>query len=226
MAESFRKDQIYQNVSVQPVRVEGYSIVSVEARNLSGGRYKRDHQRLIAGPETAAQGQTIIYSDTYSNAPRPTTYAYARHDVDQPTFLSRLDEFVATAILVDFPELRNSPARCVIQTRDDLHETKFESYSEAVASLKAVPLIFARLYFAFGDMTVEFKEAPFIIDNELELLSSGILRKPVASPLFSFDVSNSDTWLSFLLSIHWARRLFPVSVLRSIARMSTPAVVE
>ena len=173
---------------------------------------------------TEAGGQTIIYSDTYMTDRLPTTYGYARHDVEQQTFLSLLDEFITTAVLVEFPELRNSSARCVIQTRNDHKKEEFPSYGEAIASLKSLSLLFVRIYFLFGDMTVEFQESPLIVKNELDLADRGMLRRAIASPLVAFDFSKSDIWSSFLTSVHWARSLLPVDVLRKIARMAARVV--
>jgi hypothetical protein len=215
----------YHNLKVEDGRVDGYSIVTVEVPDLREGRYARHHQRIIGGPKTPADGRTIIYADTYAEAPRAPTYAYARHDVDQEAFFTLLEGFIGAAILVDFPELRNKTARCVIQTRENLRQVDFESYLTAVTSLKSTPLQFARLYFVFGDMTVEFKPKPSLIKGELDFVSRGVLPRAVESPLFAFDVSRSDIWLSFLMSVHWARNLFPVSVLRSIVGMAAPAVV-
>ena len=225
MNESSSEFSAYQHIKVEPRRVEDYAVVTVEVPDLKEGRYKRDHRRIIGGLETPAKGRTIIYSDTYTDAPRPTTYAYARHDVNQDKFFSLLQEFISGAILVDFPELRNSRARCVIQSSEGLRHAEFESYFSAVSSLKETPLTFARLYFVFGDITVEFRPTPSLVGGELSSVSRGILPRAVESPLIAFDVSNSDIWLSFLMSVHWARDLFPSDVLRSIVGMAAPATV-
>jgi hypothetical protein len=207
MVESSSGDGVYRNVLVETLHVEGYTVVSVEVPSLHEGRYKRSHQRIVAGVGTAADGQTVIYSDTYTDAPRPTTFAYARHDVDQQAFLSLLEEFIGSAILIEFPELRNSPARCVVQTVDDLQQVEFGSYSEAITSMKALPLLFARFYFAFGDMTVDFTDHHVVVRDELASIDQRILRRAVASPLMSFNASNSEIWASFLLSVHCSRFL-------------------
>lgn len=225
MDESPSENRAYQHLKIEDTSVDGYSIVAVEVPDLKEGRYTRHHQRVIGGRKTPADGRTIIYADTYTNAPEEPTYAYARHDLHQEAFLTLLEEFVGASILIEFPELRNKTARCVIQTREDLREVEFESYLSAISSLKSIPLQFARLYFVFGDMTVEFKTKPSLVKDELDFVSRGLLVRAVESPLFAFDVSNSEIWLSFLLSVHWARRLFPVSVLRSIIAMAAPKMV-
>lgn len=215
----------YQHVKGEERRVDEYSVVTAEVPPLKEGRYTRQHQRVIGGLSSPVRGRTLIYSDTYTDAPDTPTFAYARHDLDQQTFLARLEEFVNSAILLDFPELRNAAARCVIQTDEELREAEFESYAAAVTAMKSIPLLFARLFFVFGDMTVEFKPNPSFVEGELDSLSLGVLTRAVESPLFCFDVSKSDIWFPFLVSIHWARELFPVPTLRSIVAMATPAQV-
>ncbi len=224
MDDSKPRLQTYDKLKVEDRDVDGFSVVAVEVPNLTEGRYPRQHQRIIGGAGTPAQGRTIIYADTYMGAPNEPTYAYARHDVDQEAFFTLLEEFIGAAILVDFPELRNSPARCVVQASDDLRQEEFESYVAAVSSLKSTPLQFARLYFKFGDITVEFKRRPSLVNGELDCVSRGVLPRAVESPLFAFDISTSEVWLTFLMSVHWARNLIPIAVLRSIVGMAARAV--
>jgi hypothetical protein len=218
------ESRTYQNLRVEETQIADYPLVVVEVANLPEGRYVRSHQRVIGGGETPISGHAMIYSDTYSGAPQEPTYSYARHDVDQQRFFSLLDEFVSTAMLIDYPELRSGSAKCVVQTLDELKEVEYESYPTAARSLQSIPLIFARINFPFGDMTVEFKPETSIPGGELDLVSRGMLTKQIESPLFAFDASKSDLWPSFLTSIHWARHLVEPEVLRAILRLAARAI--
>jgi hypothetical protein len=220
MADASAQLPAYENVKVEELSVGRHSIVRVEVPAVSEGKYPRQHTRIIGGGGTPADGRVLIYSDTYSGAPRSPTFAYARHDVKQEEFLSLLETFITTAILVDFSELRGRVVRCVMQTATDLQDTEFPSHDAAIAALRAVPLLFSRIYFPFGDMTVEFGDKPSLVTNELDLIHEGKLARAVESPLFSFDASTSETWQNFLLDIHWARRLFPPDVLRQVTAMA------
>jgi hypothetical protein len=215
---------MYENVKIETRQIEEYSVVTAEVPEFRDGRYPRLHLRVMGGAGTPAEGRTMIDSDTYAGAPGSPTFAYARHDLDQQTFLSRLEEFVSTVILVDFSELRGASARCVMQTAEELRAVEFESYLAAIAAMRAQPLIFARLYFVFGDISIDFAAQPTIVENDLAAASSGLLPKAVESPLFAFDASRSDVWFPFLTSVHWARELFPVEVLRSMLVMAAPAL--
>lgn len=214
----------YENVKVEELSVDSHSVIRVEVPPVSEGKYPRQHTRIIGGNGTPALGEALIYTDTYSSAPKSPTFAYARHDSKQAEFLSLLEIFITTAILVDFSELRASSVRCVIQTATDLQDSEFPSYDAAIAALRAVPLLFSRIYFPFGDMTVEFGDKPSLVKNDLDLIDQGKLPRAVESPLSSFDTSTSETWQKFLLEIHWARRLFPAEVLRQVIAMAAPVV--
>jgi hypothetical protein len=214
----------YENVKVEEVSVDGYSTIRVEVPAVSEGKYPREHTRIIGGDGTPALGRPLIYSDTYPAAPDSPTFAYARHDSKQSEFLSHLEIFITTVILIDVSELRASQVRCVIQTATDLQDTVFPSLDAAIAALRAMPLLFSRIYFPFGDMTVEFLDNPSVVSNELDLIDQGKLPRAVESPLFSFDASKSDIWQRLLLEIHWARRLFPADVLRQVIAMATRVV--
>jgi len=220
MADTPAQLPAYENVKVEELSVDSYSIVRVEVPAVPEGKYPRQHTRIIGGDGTPADGRALIYSDTYSAAPRSPTFAYARHDVKQTEFLSLLETFITTANLVDFSELRGRVVRCVIQTATDLQDTEFPSLDAAIAALRAVPLLFSRIYFPFGDMTVEFGDKPSLVTNELDLIHQGKLARAVESPLFSFDASTSETWQTFLRDIHWARHLFPHDVLRQVTAMA------
>jgi hypothetical protein len=224
MADTPAQYPAYENVKIEELSVDSNSIVRVEVPAVSEGKYPRQHTRVIGGDKTPAVGRALIYSDTYSTAPQSPTFAYARHDVNQAEFLSLLETFITTAILMDFSELRGSTVRCVIQTATDLQDTEFPSYDAAVAALRAVPLMFSRIYFPFGDMTVEFVDKPSLVINELNLIHQGQLARAVDAPLFSFDASTSDTWQHFLLDIHWARRLFHPDVLRQVTAMAVQQI--
>ena len=210
----------YENVKVEELSVDSHSIVRVEVPAVSEGKYPREHTRIIGGERTPADGRALIYSDTYSAAPQSPTFAYARHDVKQADFLYLLEAFITTVILVDFSELRGRAVRCVIQTATDIQDTEFSSHDAAIAALRDVPLMFSRMYFPFGDMTVEFVDKPSLVTDELQLIHQGKLARAVESPLFSFDASTSEIWQNFLLGVHWARRLFPPEVLRQITAMA------
>jgi hypothetical protein len=225
MDEPLPDREMYENVKVETRQVGEYSVVTAEVPEFSDGRYARIHLRVIGETGTPAEARAIIYSDTYAGAPGSPTYAYARHGLDQQDFLSRLEEFVSTVLLVDFSELRGATARCVMQTAEELKTEEFQSYLDAITALKAQPLIFARLYFVFGDITMDFTAQPSLVDNDLASLSNGLLTKSVESPLFAFDASKSDVWFSFLASVHWARDLFPPEVLRLMLAMAAPVVM-
>jgi hypothetical protein len=224
MTDTSAQHPAYGNVKVEELSVDGHSIIRVEVPAVSEGKYPRQHTRIIGGEGTPADGRALIYSDTYSAAPKSPTFAYARHDVKQEEFLSLLETFITTAVLMDFSELRGRAVRCVIQTAADIQDTEFPSPDAAIAALRAVPLMFSRMYFPFGDMTVEFVDKPSLVIDELNLIHQGKLARAVESPLFSFDASISETWQNFLLDIHWARRLFPPDVLRHVTAMSVQQI--
>lgn len=215
----------YPDPQIETTLVEGYPVVIAEVSNPSAGRYPRTHRRIIGAEGTEVASRTIIYSDTYADAPAAPTYAYARHDVNRAEFFQLLEEFLTTAILLDFPELRNRKAQSVLQTRDAINEVEYESYLVAVRSLRSEPVEFARLYFPFGDMTVNFAPQPSVVDNELDCISRGMLSTVLEAPLFALDASKSDVWLTFLTAIHWARSLIAPVVLRSILGMAAGAYV-
>jgi hypothetical protein len=219
------ESRTYRNLRIEDTQMGDYPLIVVEAANLREGKYVRSHQRVIGGGTTRIAGHTMIYSDTYAGAPREPTYAYARHDVDQQKFFALLEEFVSTAILLEYPELRGKEAKCVVQTADELREVEYESYFTAIHTLQSISIKFARISFPFGDMTVEFKPETLIPGGELNLVARGMLTKQVESPLFAFDVSDSDLWVSLLTSIHWARHLVEADVLRSILRLAARAPV-
>src|ERR1700733_3596606 len=135
----------YENVKVEEVSVDGYSAIRVDVPAVSEGKYPREHTRIIGGDGTPALGRPLIYSDAYPSAPDSPTFAYARHDSKQADFLSHLEIFITTVILVDVSELRASQVRCVIQTATDLQDMVFPSLDAAIAALKAVPLLFSRI---------------------------------------------------------------------------------
>ena len=203
-------------------------------RRANSTRCLTDSPAVADVEQGVAQGSTRIIREGRERPLQRTEnyYGYSwRQMTDLPypafnreAFFTLLEEFIGAAILVNFPELRNSPARCVVQASDDLRQEEFESYVAAVSSLKSTPLQFARLYFKFGDITVEFKRRPSLVNGELDCVSRGVLPRAVESPLFAFDISTSEVWLTFLMSVHWARNLIPIAVLRSIVGMAARAV--
>lgn len=213
----------YPNPQIETTLVKGFPVIIAEVSNPSAGRYRRTHRRIIGAGDTEVAGRPIMYSDTYADAPGTPIYAYARYDVDQAEFSRLLEEFLTTAILLDFPELQDRPAQSVLQTRDEINEVEFASYLAAVRSLGSQPLEFARLYFPFGDMTVNFGPQTSVVKNELACISREMLSPALEAPLFAFDASKSDVWLNFLMTIHWARNLVAPVVLRSILGMAAGA---
>jgi hypothetical protein len=222
MANPMDEGRRYPNPNIETAIVEGYPVVSAQVSDLPGGRYPREHRRILGGEGTDVAGRALIYSDTYVGAPGDPTYAYARHEVDRTEFFARLEEFLTVAILVDFPELRDRKARCVFQTHDELQDVDFDSYLVAAGVLGSQPVEFARLYFPFGDMTVNFG-ATSIVNDELETIANGALTVALEAPLFAFDASQSEVWIAFLAIIHWARNLIAPEVLRAIVGMATRA---
>ena len=215
----------YPNPQIETTFVEGFPVIIAEVSNPSAGRYRRTHRRIIGAEDTEVVGRPIIYSDTYADAPGTPIYAYARHDVDRTEFFRLLEEFLTTAILLDFPELQDRPAQSVLQTRDEINEVEFASYLVAVRSLRSRPLEFARIYFPFGDMTVNFGPQASVVKNELDCISHEMLSPALEAPLFALDASKSDVWLNFLMTIHWARNLVEPAILRSVLGMAAGAYV-
>jgi hypothetical protein len=222
MAEPTDEGRRYPNPHVETAIVEGYPLVFAQVSDLPGGRYPREHRRILGGEGTDFAGRALIYSDTYVSAPGDPIFAYARHDADRAEFFERLDEFLTGVILIDSPELRDHKAQCVFQTRDELQEVNFDSYLHAAGALVSRPVVFARLYFPFGDMTVNFGPASTVSD-ELETISNGALTAQLEAPLFAFDASQSDVWITFLTAIHWARNQIAPEVLRTIITMGARA---
>jgi hypothetical protein len=248
MGDPENEVRTYPNPQIETTLVEGFPVIIAEVSNPSAGRYRRTHRRIIGAEDTEITGRPIIYSDTYADAPGSPVYAYARYDVDQVEFSGRLEDFLTMAILVDFPELQNrkaqavlqtrdeinevefpefqdQPAQAVLQTRGEINEVEFASYLVAVRSLRSRPLEFARLYFPFGDMTVDFGPQAFVVKNELDCISREMLSPTLEAPLFALDASRSEVWLNFLMTIHWARNLVEPAILRSVLGMAAGAYV-
>jgi hypothetical protein len=224
MGDSENEVRTYPNPQIETTLVEGFPVIVAEVSNPSSSRYRRTHRRIIGAEDTDVAGRPIIYSDTYADAPGAPTFAYARYDVDPKKFSRLLEEFLTTAILLDFPELQNRKAQSVLQTGNEINEVEFASYREAIRSLASPSLEFARLYFPFGDMTVNFGPQASIVENELECISREMLSPALEAPLFALDASRSeDVWLNFLMTIHWARNLVEPAVLRSVLRMAAGA---
>ncbi len=153
-------------------------------------------------------------------------FAYARHDVDKLTFVGLFEQFMDDTIYQNYREATQRP-RAVIQTQDELVESEFGSYPEVLNVLRDKAVIFARLYFPFGDMTVEFAdddEKPRVFSDELSSIANYELPRRIESPLFAFDVSRSDVWSHFLIKIHWAREFIDGTVLQAIIVSATPAI--
>jgi len=210
----------YENPQITERVVDGLAVIEAEVRDIREGRSPRTHLRIIGGPDTNVAGRTLVYADTYTRSPDDQTYSYARHGVDQDGLLEGLESFLATALLVEFGELRNRPAVGVMQTESEIREFEAPTYLAAVAAMKRQPLIFARLNFPFGGISVEFQKQPDIAENEFRFLSEGTLQRDLERPLFGFDATRSDIWTTFLLSIHWARDRVEPEVLRQVLRMA------
>ena len=221
MEESVSDLPPYQNPRIEETQVDGLPVVVAEISNISEGQTPRSHMRVLGGSGSGVAGHPLVYADTYTRVEGDETYSYARHSVDQMAFLERLEEFLATAILVDFMELGARPAYGVVQTDDGMEEFEYPSYLAAVHAMKSRPIIFARLNFPFGDITVEFQEKADVTEDELRFLSEGMLQRSLERPLFAFDATKSDIWTTFLASIHWARDRVDVEVLRQVLRMAT-----
>jgi hypothetical protein len=221
-AAPFPPDQIppYENPEITEKDVDGLAVLEAEVRDIYEGGTKRSHLRIIGAPHTVIAGRALVYADTYSRSPEDETYSYARHDMDQIRLLERLEEFLATALIVEFEELRNRPAVGVMQTRDEMREFEAPTYLNAVTAMKAQPLVFARLNFPFGDITMEFQERPDIAESEFRMLAERKLQREIDRPVFAFDATRSDIWTAFLTTIHWAREMVPPEVLRQVLRMA------
>jgi hypothetical protein len=221
MKEPFtREDSVYSRVKIEEREVEGHAIVVAEAAGLRDAGITRDHMRIIGKGNPSVSGHPIIYSDTYTGAPADSTFAYARHRVDQSTFLTLLEAFLHDRISVEFPELIGKPVHGVIQTQE-LEGTTFESHLAMISMLRSVPIRFARLYFPFGDMTIEFNNNPIISSDEFFCTQKGGLARRIESPLFAFDASRSDIWASFLVDIHWAANLIDREILLIIIKTAS-----
>lgn len=214
----------YPNATIGAERAGDFPVVTAEIPKLGeSGRY-RSHLRIIGAPGTPVAGHPLIYSDTYSRNDR--TIGYARHSVDQETFLGRLEEFLAGIIATELGELRNQSTRCVMQTREKMDTLDNVTYQAAIDAMKAKPsqLIFARLNFPFGDMTVDFRDDAEVIKDELSFTSEKTLQRRIESPLFVFDATESTgepVWTPFLASIHWARDRVKPEILRQVLRLGT-----
>lgn len=205
--------------------IDGLNVVEVEVSDIREGRSPRTHLRTIGGAGTHVAGQALVYTDIYSRAPEDEIYAYARHGTGKEELLQILKEFLASAALTDFGELRNREAQTVLQTTERMWEFTFSNYEAALDAMQREPLIFVRLKFPFGDITAEFKERPDIPENEFRFLSEGTLQRTLGRPLFAFDATRSDVWTTFLASIHWAKDLVEPEVLRQVLRSAIPALL-
>lgn len=204
--------------------IDGLKVLEVEVSDIKEGRSPRTHLRMIGGEGTDVAGRALVYTDLYSRTPEDEIYSYARHSVGQEELLQMLKEFLASAAVTDFGELRNRKARSVMQTRERLWEFTFPTYGAAIETMQREPLIFARLKFPFGDITVDFKEKADIPEDEFRFLREGNLQRTLQRPLFAYDATRSDVWTIFLSSIHWARDLVEREVLRQVLRMAIPAI--
>ena len=204
--------------------IDGLKVLEVEVSDIKEGRSPRTHLRMIGGEGTDVAGRALVYTDLYSRTPEDKIYSYARHSVGQEELLQMLKEFLASAALTDYGELRNREARSVMQTRERLWEFTFPTYAAAIETMQREPLIFARLKFPFGDITVDFKEKADIPENEFRFLREGNLQRTLERPLFAYDATRSDVWTIFLSSIHWARDLVEREVLRQVLRRAIPAI--
>jgi hypothetical protein len=210
----------YENPQVTENVIEGLAVVEAEVRNIREGRSPRSHLRIIGGPGTSVAGHALVYADTYTRSPEDETFSYARHGEDQMALLEKLEGFIATELLVEFIELRNRPAVGVMQTESEILDFKYPNYLRAVEEMKSRPLLFARLNFPFGDITMEFQEQADLAEDEFRALSEGTLQRDLERPLFAFEATNSDIWTTFLASIHWARDRVEPEVLRQVLRMA------
>lgn len=211
----------YPNPQITEREIGGLAVLEAEVRNIYEGGSTRTHLRIIGAPHTNVAGRALVYADTYSRSPEDETYSYARHNVDQIRLLEGLEGFIASALLVEFMELRNRPAVGVMQTEDEIREFEATTYLAAVEAMKSQPLIFARLNFPFGDITIEFQEQADVPNSEFRAIAESTLQRELERPLFAFDATRSDIWTTFLASIHWARGLVPEEVLRQVLRMAS-----
>ncbi len=210
----------YENPQVTERVVDGLAVVEAEVRNIREGRSPRSHLRIIGGPDTTVAGHALVYADTYTRSPEDETYSYARHGVEQMALLEKLEGFIATDLLVEFTELINRRAVGVMQTKDEIWDFEYPNYLRAVDGMKSQPLIFARLNFPFGDITIEFQDQADVAEDEFRALAEGTLQRGLERPLFAFDATNSDIWTTFLASIHWARDQVEPEILRQVLRMA------
>lgn len=204
--------------------IGGLSVVEAEVRNIYEGGSTRAHLRIIGAQQTNVAGRPLVYADTYSRYPADETYSYARHDLNRTVLLQHLEKYLSNVLRVGFSELRDRSAVGVMQTENELWEFEYPTYLEAVAAMRAQPLIFARLNFPFGDITIEFQDWADVTENEFRALNLGGLQRELERPLFAFDATRStrlDIWEPFLASIHWARGLVPQDVLRQVLRMAS-----
>lgn len=221
MEESVSDLPPYQNPRIEETQVDSFPVVVAEISNIREGRTPRSHLRVLGGSGTGVAGHPLVYADRYTRDGGDETYSYARHNVDQMALLEGLEEFLARAIHVDFTELRKRPAFGAVQTDDGMEEFEYPSYLAAVDAMKSRPMLFARLNFPFGDITVEFQEQADVTGDEFRFLSEGVLSRSLERPLFAFDATKSDIWTRFLASIHWARDRVDPEVLRQVLRMAT-----
>jgi hypothetical protein len=221
MADGVSSFPPYPNPKIEETQVDGFPVVVAEIPAIGPGESSRSHLRVIGAEGTPVAGHPLIYSDTYSRGNR--TICYARHSVGQKVFLQRLEEFLTGAIAVDFGELRNQSTRCVLQTQDGMRTLDGLPYQAAIDAMKREPLIFARLNFPFGDMTVDFREDADIVNDEFRFISDGTLQRSIESPVFVFDATKAidDVWTPFLASIHWARDRVKPDVLLRVLMLGT-----
>jgi hypothetical protein len=210
----------YENPEITEKDVDGLSVLEAEVRDIDEGGSRRTHLRIIGAPHTVVAGHALVYADTYSRSPVDETYSYARHDMDQIRLLEGLEGFLASALVDELGELRNRAAVGVMQTQDEMREFELPSYLDAVAAMRSQPLIFARLNFPFGDITIEFQDRADLAENEFHAIAERTLQREIDRPVFAFDATRSDIWTTFLASIHWARGLVRPEVLQEVLRMA------
>jgi hypothetical protein len=213
----------YVGVVNTPMDVEGFPVVIAEASGLRIDGVTRDHMRIIGKGDSESFGRPIIYADTYTKGPEDQVFAYARHKVSQSTFFELLESFLRK-ISSEFTELFRKPqpkkAHCVFQSNGDFYEVDLPFAPDMFRAYSSQPLDFMRLYAPFGDMTIEFTEQPVTVSDEFSFIKDRLLSPKIESPLFAFDASRSDTWVSFLGDIHWASHVIPRNALIAIINMS------
>jgi len=126
-------EHVYEKPQLTKSVVDGVAVVEASVPDIGSGENAKSHLRAIGDEGTPIAGHRLIYSDTYARGNRKISYA--RHSVDQGSFLEALETFQASAIAIEFGELRNTATRCVVQTAREIQTLDDVTYQEAVSAM-------------------------------------------------------------------------------------------